>query len=127
MRRALTPEQKQELARRVARVINDFVGTLHGARWIMVEAIRHAEKPNIRHAARYALQIGFGAIALTMRKFEDLWGAHMPQLIPDQADRPPQAARMIAESRHRSLRETADRLIGHYVERGAGGRSRKKR
>ena len=118
MRRARTDEEKKELARRVARTINDFIGTLHGARWILVEAIRRAELPETRHAARYALRIAFGVVALTLRKFEDLWGTHIPQLIPEQGERPAQGQALIAECEERSLRDTANRLIAHYGEKG---------
>lgn len=111
---------KRELVRRVARTIQDFAGTLHAARCIMVVAIRKIDDPKMRHAARYALQMAEGAILLTMRKFEDLWSTQISELIPEKAERPARGTALIAECKKRSLRDTADRLIAHYGKRGEG-------
>ncbi len=118
MRKTLNEDERRDLAQRVYQVLNDFVGTLHACRFIMIGGIKQAENPQMRHAARYALQIAFGAIALTIRKFEDLWSKHIPDLIPERSERPPQGSWVIAESKQRRLRESADQLIAHYGKRG---------
>ena len=58
---------------RAVRVLNDFIGHLHAARCSQVIWMRVHEDPGYKIAARYGLQIAFGVIALTMRKFEDFY------------------------------------------------------
>ncbi len=119
MRKRLIDDEKQELAQGISRALNNFAGTIHAARCIMVSGIRQADDPQIRHAAKYALQVAYGAVALTMRKFEDMWGSHIPALITEKSERPVQGIWLVRECQNRNLRKSANQLIAHYAdERG---------
>ena len=119
MRRGLAEEERRELATRVADALRHFAGTLHAARGTMVIWLEGTANPSLRHASKYGLQLAFGAIALTMRKFEDLWSTHMPELIPDRSQRPEEGKAIVKDCQDRNLRNTANQLIAHYAdERG---------
>ena len=53
---------------------------------------------------------------MTMRKFEDLWCLHIPQLIPDKSRRPEEGKVLVKESHDRNLRKTSNQLIAHYAD-----------
>lgn len=105
----------RERAKRVADALNGFVGALHGARCTGVVWAHHAENLQYRLAAKYALQNVFGIVALTLRKFEDLWTHHLRVLIPDISPSRAYCENLIAECNDRNLRQTTNRLIAHYA------------
>jgi hypothetical protein len=70
-----------------------------------------------RVAAKYGLQVAFGTIALTMRKFEDFYERDLPKLIPEKGKRPADAKWLVQESKRRHLRAVADTLIAHYADK----------
>jgi hypothetical protein len=69
---------RASLATRAARVLNDFMGHLHAARASQAIWIKAHEDPKHQTTAKYGLQIAFGTIALTMRKFEDFHTQNPP-------------------------------------------------
>ncbi len=103
------------LPERSVRVLNDFIGHLHAARCGHVVCLKFHQDPRYGLAAKYGLQIVFGTVALTMRKFEDFCEKDLPRLIPDKTKRPPEAKSLVHESRKRHLRAAANMLIAHYT------------
>jgi hypothetical protein len=103
-------------AARAARVLNDFMGHLHAARcsqgiWLKV----HAD-PRYKIAAKYGLQIAFGTIALTMRKFEDFYEEDLHRMFPEKGKRPAEAKWLLQETKKRHLRAASNTLIAHYKD-----------
>lgn len=103
-------------AGRVARVLNDFIGHLHAARCSQAIWPKVHDDPRYRVAAKYSLQVAFGTVALTMRKFEDFYDHDLPRLIPQKKQRPAAAKWLVQESKARHLRAAANTLIAHYKD-----------
>ncbi len=101
---------------RYARVLNDFMGHLHAARCSQAIWLKVHNDPRYQVAAKYGLQIAFGMIALTLRKFEDFYEKDLPLAIPDKSRRPPEALWLYRESKTRHLRAVANTLIAHYKD-----------
>jgi hypothetical protein len=105
------------LATRAARVLNDFMGHLHAARSCQIIWIKAHEDSKHQATAKYGLQVAFGTIALTMRKFEDFSAYDLPRLIRDRKKRPDAAKWLVKESKTRHLGAAASTLIAHYANR----------
>src|SRR6266702_6948907 len=90
------------------------MGHLHAARASQAIWIKAHEDPKYQTTAKYGLQIAFGTIALTMRKFEDFHTQDLPRLIPDRKKRPEAAKWLLQESKTRHLRTAANTLMAHY-------------
>lgn len=67
-------------------------------------------------ASKYGIQIGFGAIAMTLRKFDDLWQDHIIHFFPKD-ERPPDGLWILREIETRNLRRTANQVVAHYSDR----------
>jgi hypothetical protein len=106
----------RRFAVRAARVLNDFIGHLHAARCSQAIWSRAHDDPRYRIAAKYGLQVAFGTIAMTMRKFEDFAANDLPELIPDEKQRPDDVKWLVRESKAHHLRAAANTLIAHYKD-----------
>lgn len=118
MYRPLSDKQRHTMALRIARVLNDLGGTLHAARAIISKAIKSIQANPAQLTAKYEIRIAFGAIVLSMRKFQDLWNTHIPKLIEKKDDRPLEGKWIVNELKGRNLRSTANQLVAHYSETG---------
>lgn len=104
----------QERAERVALALNGFIGLLHAARITAIVWIRHRDKYPV--AGKYGLQMTGGTILLTLRRFEDLWGSHIAELLPENSVGRNRGQWVIDEINNRQLRVTVNRLFAHYSE-----------
>src|SRR5262245_18341903 len=107
-------EDAKAFPTRVARVLNDFIGHIHSARWSQAIWLRVHDDPRYQIAAKYGLQAAFGVIALTMRKFEDFCEKDLHRAIPDRTKRPAEAKWLVQESKKHHLRDATNTLIAHY-------------
>jgi len=112
------PMTQRDSALRASDALNRFIGTLHAARCTMVIWIPEASNPKWSRAAKFSLQMTFGAVALTLRKFEDFWSEDIPRLISEKTERPDDGLKLVRESKRRHLRHAANNLIAHYKDKG---------
>jgi len=78
--------------------------------------IRNADNPDFAIAAKYGLQMTFGTTVLTLRKFVDLYEAHLSGLIPPEGDARAAGEWILEECRTRNTRRAANLLFAHYAE-----------
>ena len=112
---AASNKDEQLRAQRVADTLNSLIGSLHAARSTTVIWGRQVDNPKYKVAAKFGLQIAFGTVVLTLRKFEDLWKHHLTELITDGSSGRADCEWIIDECGRRKLRQTANRLIAHYA------------
>jgi hypothetical protein len=98
-------------------ILNRLMGQLHAGRATMHYWLQKAKINEHPFAAKFGLQIGFGAIALAMRKLDDFWEDQVPVLFPDREQRPPEGKWLVGEVKSRNLRETANMMIAHYADK----------
>jgi hypothetical protein len=104
----------RSFATEAVRVLNDFMGHLHAARCSQAIWLKVHNDSSYRNASKYGLQIAFGVIALTLRKFEDFHAEDFAQAIPEKSSRPTDAKWLVQESKKRHLRTATNTLIAHY-------------
>lgn len=109
------PLAERHRAERVADILNRLIGLLHAARCTTLIWICQVDNPKYQHAAKYGLQMVFGAVALNLRKFMDLWEYHLSTLLPEGSEARKLSLWIIDECKRRNLRTTANRLIAHYA------------
>jgi len=106
----------REGVQRVLQTLNTFVGRLHAATWIGAWLVANAGNREHEHALKYGLQMTGGAIALTIRKFQDLWRGHIEGLVTTGSPGWKAADWILQEAQRRNLRETANRIVAHFAE-----------
>src|SRR5215467_13884513 len=104
-----------ELACRVFRDLNEAAKTVDAARALAKFLIQAAEqdaapKP---HLITNGFRITFGAVVLTLRRFEDDWSRYIVHLLPDKKQRPAEAASLRKEIKDRKLYDAANLLVAH--------------
>jgi hypothetical protein len=107
-------EQKQRAARAVE-ALNRFAGALHAARSTALVWQKHRGDAAYRFEAKYALQMTFTTIVITVRKFQDIWRHQMKTLLPEESAGSEAAAFILAEAQAHSVRDCANLLIAHFA------------
>jgi len=90
-----------ELARRVFRDLNEAAKTVDAARALAAYLIKVVEQQNAAphpHLTTNGFRITFGAVVLTLRRFEDDWSRYIVHLLPKD-QRPVEAASLLRTSR----------------------------
>jgi hypothetical protein len=106
----------RELVQRVVTTLGFFIGQLHAATWVGAFLTANAENPEHKHAVKYGLQMTFGSMALTIRKFQDLWSWHVEGLTAKSGPGREAADWVLQEAENRHLRTTANQLVAHFAE-----------
>src|SRR5207249_1250979 len=103
-----------ELARRAFRDLNDAAKTVDAARAIaqyLIQVVEQKAAPK-PHLTAHGFRITFGAVVLTLRRFEDDWSKYICHLLP-KGQRPVEAQSLLAEIAERKLRDAANLLVAH--------------
>jgi hypothetical protein len=103
-----------ELARRVFRDLNDAAKTVDTARALAAYLIKVIEqnaapKP---HLTTHGFRIMFGAVVLTLRRFEDDWSRYIVHLLTKE-QRPVEATSLFKDIKDHRLRDAANLLVAH--------------
>ncbi len=104
-----------EDAKKVATTLNRFIGMLHAARCTAVLWIRHAEDSKYKIAAKYGLQMTFGTIVLTLRKFQDLSSTGQLQRLIPMGEATKLIDCVLRECGQHNTRDAANLLFAHYA------------
>ena len=117
--------EPSELARRVFRDLNEAAKTVDAARALaslLIRAVEQGAAPH-PHLITNGFRITFGAVAMTLRRFEDDWSRYIVHLLPDKDKRPPEAASLRKEIKDRKLDDAANLLVAHSAPKNAAPQS----
>jgi len=85
------------------------VGTSWGA---PIQAVEQKAVPH-PHLITNSFRITFGAVVLTLRRFEDDWSRYICHLLPNKDQRPAEAKSLFQEIKDRKLDDAANLLVAH--------------
>ena len=103
-----------ELARRVFRDVNEAAKTVDAARALaayLIKVVVQNAAPH-PHLTTNGFRITFGAVVLTLRRFEDDWSRYIVHLLPKD-QRPVEAASLFKDNKDHKLRDAANLLVAH--------------
>src|SRR5436309_4861575 len=103
-----------ELARRVFRDLNEAAKTVDAARALAAYLIKVVEQNAAPHPhlTTNGFRITFGAVVLTLRRFEDDWSRYIVHLLSKE-QRPVEATSLFKDIKDRRLRDAANLLVAH--------------
>ncbi len=104
----------KKLAQSAFDVLNDLMGEIHGARSPGYLAVK---RPDIipTKDRRFIVRISIGAIALALRKFDDIWVNQIaPILLSDKL--PQEGTELSQEIKKRKIRKFCNLVVAHYSE-----------
>ncbi|HYB69137.1 MAG TPA: hypothetical protein VEH80_00620 [Candidatus Bathyarchaeia archaeon] len=108
---------ERELVERVLGTLNTFIGQLHAATWIGAWLVANTKDREHEHAVKYGLQITGGVIALTVRRFQDVWRWHVEGLVTAGSRGWDAADWILREAQRRDLGATANLIVAHLGEK----------
>ena len=103
-----------ELARRVFRALNEAAKTVDAARALanfLIQAAEQGAAPK-PHLITNGFRITFGAVVLTLRRFEDDWSRYIVHLM-QKNQRPAEAASLFKDIKDHKIRDAANLLVAH--------------
>ena len=106
--------EPSEIARRVFRDLNEAAKTVDAARALANLLIQAAEEnaAPYPHLITSGFRITFGAVVLTLRRFEDDWSRYTVHLVPKD-QRLGEAASLFKDMKDHKLRDAANLLVAH--------------
>jgi hypothetical protein len=103
-----------ELARRVFRDLNEAAKTVDAARALanyLIQVVEQNAAPK-PHLITNGFRITFGAVVLTLRRFEDDWARYIVHLLrKDQ--RPAEVTSLFKDIKDHRIRDAANLLVAH--------------
>lgn len=105
---------KKELVNSVFEILNDLMGDIHGARITDLLAIK---KPGIYMTKypRYVIRSSISIIALSLRKFDDLWSHQIENLLLKNLTCK-EGQELHNEIKKRKIRKFCNVVIAHYAK-----------
>ena len=105
---------KKELANSVFEILNDLMGDIHGARITGFLAIKKPEIYMTKYP-RYVIRSSISVIALSLRKFDDLWSHQIGNLLLKNFTCN-EGQELHNEIKKRKIRKFCNVVIAHYAE-----------
>ena len=118
----------ENLAQSAWEILNDLVGEIHAGRMLYFLALKGPSKGGIfseifsPEFKKYYLRLGFGAIAIALYKYDDLWNHQLKHLLGDQNLEP--GRRLAKQIKDRKIREVRSVLFAHYSDNPRNPRKR---
>lgn len=101
----------------VVAALGTFVGMIFAARVTALTWLKWADE--FSEVAKWGLRLAGSEILIVLRQFEDIWKAHVADLLPIDHISYRRGKALVGEISRRRLRDTANRLAAHYAKNPA--------
>jgi hypothetical protein len=117
---------KHDLAKSAFWILNDLMGEIHAGRIILLMAVKGPEKGKEPHYQflkdifssknlPYFYRLGYGAIAIALYKFDDLWKHHLDDLLHD-SEQYKVGKKLVGQIAEMKIRRVRSTIIAHYSD-----------